>query len=81
MKIVFKGSFDRDIDKIRNKELRKALDDKLSQILKARNIHQITGVKILRGYSHHYRIIVKTTKFTYRIGAIVRENSIWGTYG
>jgi mRNA interferase RelE/StbE len=77
MKIIFKGSFDRDLDKIRNKELRKALDDKISQILKARNLQHITGIKLLRGYSHHYRIIVRTSKFTYRIGVIVRENSIW----
>lgn len=77
MKVIFKGSFERDIDKIRNKELRFALDDKIAQILKAENIHHITGLKVLQGYSHHFRILVKSPKLTYRIGAIVRENSIW----
>lgn len=77
MKIIFKGSFERDIDKIRNKELRQALDVKISQILKAENLAHITGIKILRGYSHHYRIIVKTDKLTFRIGAIIRDDSLW----
>ena len=77
MKVIFKGSFDRDLDKIRNKELHKALDDKISQILKAQSITHITGLKKLKGYSHHYRIIVKTSTLTFRIGAIIREASIW----
>ncbi len=77
MNIIFKGSFDRDLDKIRNKDLRNALDDKISQILKAQHLNQITGIKVLRGYTRHYRIIVKSSKLTYRMGVIVRENSIW----
>ncbi len=36
MKIIVKKSFDRDIDKLRSKELRLSLDTKISQIEKAK---------------------------------------------
>ena len=77
MKIIVKGSFDRDIDKARSKELRTALDNKILQIEKARNLSQVTGVKLLEGYSHHYRIIVKSGDHSYRIGAIIRNETVW----
>lgn len=73
MKIIVKGIFDRDVDKARGKEIRHALDIKISQIEKAKGISQITGIILLRGYSHHYRIIVKSKNYSYRIGAVIRE--------
>jgi len=77
MIIVVKGSFDRDTDKIRSKELRLALDEKITQLETAKNTSHITGLKQLRNYTHHYRIQVKTTKQSYRIGAIIRGQKIW----
>ena len=59
MKIIVKGSFYRDTDKARSKELRHVLDNKITQIERAKDIFHVTGVKLLEGYSHHYRIIVK----------------------
>ncbi len=77
MIIVVKGSFDRDTDKISSKELRLVLDEKISQIEKAENASHITGLKLLRDYTNHYRIQVKTPKHSYRIGAIIRDKKIW----
>ncbi len=77
MIIIPKGTFDRDADKVRNKELRIALDNKIEQIQKAKTLSNITGVILLEGYSHHYRIIVRSKKHSYRIGAIVRGETIW----
>jgi mRNA interferase RelE/StbE len=77
MKVVVKGTFNRDIDNVRGKEIRHALDVKISQIEKAEDITRITGVILLEGYSHHYRIIVKSKNHSYRIGAIIRGNTIW----
>jgi hypothetical protein len=62
---------------VRGKEIRHALDNKNSQIEKAENITHITGVILLEGYSHHYRIIVKSKNYSYRIGAIIRGETIW----
>jgi hypothetical protein len=72
MKIIVKPSFDRDIDKINHKEeLKIALNEKLKQIERAKTIDNFTGLKLLEGYTHHYRIVVKAGKFTFRIGAII----------
>jgi hypothetical protein len=77
MKIIAKGSFDRDTDKVHSKELRLALDAKITQIVQAKNLSQVTGLKLLEGYSHHYRILVKSKNHSYRIGAIIRNETIW----
>lgn len=77
MIIVVKGSFDRDTNKIRSKELRLALDEKITQLVTAKDSSHITGLKLLRNYTHHYRIQVKTPKHSYRIGAIIRGQKIW----
>ena len=77
MKVFANGSFDRDIDKIRNKELQHALDDKILQLEKAKDVSQVTGLKLLKGYTHHFRIKIETTKHKYRIGVIIRGNKIW----
>ncbi|MDR0794308.1 MAG: hypothetical protein LBE82_13450 [Chitinophagaceae bacterium] len=77
MNIIVKKSFSRDIDKIRSKDLRLALDTKILQIERAKDLSRITGIKQLRGYKTHYRIIVKTEKFSYRIGVVVRNETIW----
>ena len=76
MNLVFKPKFRRDVDKINNRELLIALKDKISQIKKAEDQTNITGLKLLRGYTHHYRIIVKTDKQSYRIGAVIRKNTV-----
>ena len=77
MKVIVKGSFDRDISKVRNKALRLKLSDKITQIESAKDISEVTSVKLLRGYTHHYRIAVKTDTESYRIGAIIRGDTVW----
>ena len=72
MKITLKPSFGRDIDRVKSRELLIALGEKIDQILAAKSTEQITGLKLLRGYTHHYRIYVKTEKLSYRIGAVIR---------
>lgn len=77
MKIIITGSFKRDIGKISNRKIRSALYEKIQQIEHAENIQQVTGLKLLEGYSHHYRIKIKSEKYSYRIGAIIRGEIIW----
>jgi mRNA interferase RelE/StbE len=76
MNIVYKPKFKRDVDKVNNAELLIALQEKIVQVKKAKDKSQITGLKLLRGFSTHYRIIVKTDKLSYRIGAIIRKETI-----
>lgn len=77
MNIIVKPGFARDVDKIRHKELLDTLDEKISQIEKAKSISNITALKLLRGYKVHYRIKVETPRYKYRIGAIIRGDIIW----
>ena len=77
MKVIFKPKFKRDSEKINNRELLLALKEKIQKIKEAESPDYITGLKLLRGYTHHFRIILKTDKFNYRIGAMIRGNKIW----
>ncbi len=77
MKVIFKPKFKRDVDKISSRELLVVLKEKILKIKNADSLDSITGLKLLRGYSHHYRIIIKTGDFSYRIGAMIRGNKIW----
>ena len=77
MIIVIKPKFKRDLSKIRDAELRLKLDAKISQIENAKSISQITGLKLLRTFHVHFRIKVETEKHQYRIGAIIRKETIW----
>ncbi len=76
MDVIAKPSFNRDTD-FRDKELKSALEKKILQIIAAKDISHITGLKLLREYSHHYRIKVIIPKHSYRIGAIIRGNKVW----
>ena len=73
MKVFSKGTFDRDVAVLSDAVLR----EKLEQLEKAPDISQITGLKLLRSYKTHYRIKVITDGSSYRIGAVIRGNTIW----
>ena len=77
MKIVVKPSFSRDVERVNDKELKRLLDLKISQIEKAKAIDNITGLKLLRPYAVHFRIKVENKKHKYRIGAIIRKDTVW----
>lgn len=77
MNLVVKPAFRRDRNKITNVPLLDELANKLEQIENATSPENITGLKLLEGYSTHCRIYVKTERQSYRIGAIIRGNTIW----
>lgn len=77
MKIIIKPAFKRDSDRIRNTKLLEALFNKIEEIERAKTKEYITGLKKLRGYTTHYRIYVKVSRQSYRIGAILKGNTIW----
>lgn len=77
MKLVIKPAFKRDRHKIGDTALLEALATKLELMEKAPTIEHITGLKSMAGFTTLYRIYVKTAKHSYRIGAIIRGNTIW----
>lgn len=76
MNIMTKGTFKRDVSRVKALSLLAALREKISQIEVAPTLHHITGLKLLRGYTNHYRIQVRTGEDSFRIGAIILGNTI-----
>ena len=70
MKIRIDKSFDRDVDRIKNKKTLRKLQDFISLIEKARSIHEIPHGKKIRGYTSLYRIRIGD----YRMGIEVKSN-------
>jgi mRNA interferase RelE/StbE len=77
MNVFIKGSFERDVESISDVALLMKLKEKIIQIEAAHASSQIVGLKLLRGYSTHYRIKVLSGTSSFRIGAVVRGNTIW----
>lgn len=73
MKFIVEKSFDRDIDKIKDKKLLQKLRDCISQIENADNFGKIPYVKKIEGYSSFYRIKIGD----YRLGVeLVSDNEL-----
>ncbi len=77
MQVIIRGSFKKDVSRVSHYSLVIALKEKIKQIETVPRPGHITGLKLLRGYSSYYRILVKTEKHSYRIGAIMRGRTIW----
>jgi len=77
VKVYTKGSFHRDVAGISDVVLLRALKEKIDQIKSASGVAHITGLKLLKGYRVHYRIYVRTDSASFRIGAVIRGNTIW----
>ncbi len=77
MKVYTKGTFNRDVDNLSDVALLEALRDRIKQIEIAQDASHIIGLKLLRNYQAHYRIKIITPHSSYRIGAVIRGNTIW----
>lgn len=77
MRVFVKGSFKRDVARVSNLPLLLALQEKLEQLEKSPDATHVTALKALRGYRTHFRIHVRASHVSYRIGAIIRGQSIW----
>lgn len=71
-----KGSFRKDYLN-KSKDVRLLIDKKIIQIEKAKDISGITGLLLLEGYTHHYRIKLNNKHKQYRILAIIRNNIVY----
>ncbi|MFN6088122.1 MAG: hypothetical protein ACK47E_05190 [Cyclobacteriaceae bacterium] len=77
MNVFFNGTFHRDAADVSNVALLVALREKIEELEKAPDLRHITGLKLLRGYKTHYRIKVVIPGASYRMGVIIRGNTIW----
>ena len=73
MKFLVEKSFDKDIDRIRDKNILLKLQEFLASVEKAKNINEISHLKKLRGYDSFYRARIGD----YRIGLeLISDNEI-----
>jgi mRNA interferase RelE/StbE len=72
MKITFSDSFNKDIAKLKDKNLNKKIVEAIEAIEKADSLNEIHNLKKLIGYKYHYRIRVGD----YRLGIYIINDQI-----
>ena len=72
MDIRFTGRFSKDLDKIDQASVKKAISDIIKEAEKAVQLSEIKGIKKLKGHSTAYRI----RSGDYRIGFFVENGTI-----
>lgn len=69
MTITYHSKLKKDIQKINDKKLKKALLDKIQELKNCSNIEEVSGIKKLKGHSTAYRMRIGN----YRLGFFVEE--------
>ncbi len=72
MRLDIKPSYNRDLRRIRNRDVRQRLRRKIEEIESASNIAGVTNVLKMAGYDNHYRIRVGK----YRLGLALEDNVV-----
>ena len=73
MKVEFKKSFLKELQKLRNKGLKNSIADCIVQVESAQSINQIKNIKKLAGFEDYYRIRIGD----YRIVVKIEEDTIY----
>lgn len=73
MKVVFKKSFLKEIQKLKNKQLKNSIAECIIQVESANSLNQVKNLKKLTGYSVYYRIRIGD----YRIGLKVEDEAVF----
>ena len=74
MIVKFKGKFRRDLIKIQDKSLNKAVRTTIENVKRANHISQIDRLVKLKDYKIHFRIEIPGN---YRIGLIIKKDTVW----
>ncbi len=72
MRVEFRKSFLKDLQRIRDAEIKKRLRHVIEQIEAAQTLSEIRGIKKLRGGKQYYRVRMGN----YRLGLIVERNVV-----
>jgi mRNA interferase RelE/StbE len=72
MIVKFTGRFSKDLDKLNQPSVKKAILDVIEEVEKAANLSEIKSIKKLKGHSTAYRI----RSGNYRIGLFVENNIV-----
>ena len=72
MKVEFKRSFVKDLERVRDRGLKERVRQTIEQIEQAETLQKIENVKRLRGGEPYYRIRVGA----YRLGLMLEEDTV-----
>jgi len=72
LKIEFKRSFVKDLERVRDKVLRERVRETIEQVERAQALQEMENVKKLRGGERYYRIRIGD----YRLGLVLEENTV-----
>lgn len=73
MKVAFKKSFLKELQKLRNKGLKNSIAESIIQVESAHSITQIRNIKKLTGFDNYYRIRIGD----YRIGLKIDGDTVY----
>ena len=72
MKIEFRRSFVKDLERVRDKALRERVKEMLEQVERAQALQEMENVKKLRGGERYYRIRIGD----YRLGLVLEGDTV-----
>ena len=72
MRLDIRPSFNRDLGRIRDRDVRQRLTRKIEEIESASNLTQITNLVKMEGYDYHYRMRLGD----YRLGVAVEGDMV-----
>ena len=65
-------AFNRDLRRIRDRDLQRRITRKIQELESASSISEVSGIRSMRGWEHHYRIRIGD----YRMGLAVDGNVV-----
>jgi len=72
LKVEFRKSFLKDLEVVAHKNLRRRIKQTIERVEQARSLHEVQGIKKLRGGEGYYRIRLGD----YRLGLVLRADTV-----
>ena len=72
MKVKVESSFEKDVQKIKNKQIKEKLKDIILKCKKCKSLNELNNIKKMKGQSHFYRFRIGD----YRLGIELLESTM-----
>jgi len=72
LKVEFRKRFLKDLEVVAHKNLRRRIKQTIERVEQARSLHEVQGIKKLRGGEGYYRIRMGD----YRLGLVLRADTV-----
>jgi len=72
MKVIFRHSFSKDLDRLKDKPLKEKIALVIQEIEKATSLSEVRNVKKLKGYKFYFRVRIGD----YRLGIYIEKQNV-----